>query len=143
METRTDILGRRLRFRPRQPKGKWIEIGPRDLDLFGVIHRHGYLASHYLHAFVGGERNTFQKRLCKLFDWGYLDRFDQQSTSFFNRPRHIIYGLTDKAQQALGDRLVPFYDRTDPFVHRFMGACVGASIELGVQRSWPQVHSPK
>lgn len=126
-----DSRGRRLRWRARNPEGV-CEIGSRDLHIFEAIHHHGYSASHYLHALVGGEKNAFQKRLGQLYDFGYLQRFKEQEDSFVRRLRHIIYGLTDKSRQHLTDagRFVPFYDRTDPFEHRFMGACVSASIEL-------------
>ena len=131
MDTRTDSLGRQFRWTGRNPLGKYITITDRDLNIFETIERHGLATSKYLHHFVGGDVNTFTKRLQRLYHWGYLDRFQDQEFSFPNRIRHIIYGNTNKARGELAKvgKSSSFVDRTDPFHHRFMGACVSASIE--------------
>lgn len=127
-----DSRGRQLRWRPRNPRDPEPSRTPRVLTIFEILERHGRGTTKYLHSFIGGDFNTLQKLISRLYDWGYLDHFKDQEDSFSNRLRHIIYGNTLKARQALtaAGKESCFVDRNDPFVHRFMGACVGASIEL-------------
>lgn len=124
-----DALGRQLRWRDRNPQDPCPGLTPRVLKVFQVLERHGHLPSNYLHAIVGGDSDRFIKLLARLYDWGYLDRFQEQENSFPNRIRHIVYGNTEKARKALDKAC--FVDRNDRFVHRLFNACVGASIELG------------
>ena len=105
--------------------------------MFEAIHRHGALPVNYLYEFTDKKNyNTHQHRLTKLFNGtaqgNYLTRPPQQFASFHARYQPVVYDLTDKAKILLDERgkLSPFIYRTDPFVHRLMGACVGASIEL-------------
>lgn len=127
-----DTIGRRLRFRPRDPKNAASEITERDLDIFAHIRRFGISNSLYLHLFLGGELNYLQKRLGKLYDAGYLDHFEEQADSRVNWKCHIAYAVTDKATQALTDanRLELFCDHSDAFPHRYMRSCVMQSIAL-------------
>ena len=132
-----DSLGRQLRWRDRNPAGSEPRITERVLTIFEVIHRHGHSSSNFLHVLAGGDETAFKKLLARLYDWGYLERFDEQEDSRDNCFRHIIYGNTEKARKELAaaSRLYPFYDRTDKFHHRFMGSCVGISIESGCKAS--------
>jgi len=44
----------------------------------------------------------------------------------------VVYDLNQRSEQLLVEhgKWSPFINRVDPFLHRLMGACVGASIEL-------------
>lgn len=117
----------------------------RDFRIFEALHRHGPLPTHYLHEFargLGGNYAAHQQRLTKLYNGtkqgvAYLTRPAQQFASYEARYQPLIYDLAPKAKRALAEhgRLSPFIpDRTDPFVHRFMSACVSASIELGATK---------
>lgn len=137
MDAHTDTIKRRIRFAPPQPIDKRIEIRDSDLAVFEAIHRHGPLPSHYLYAFAGKANfNTFQHRLTKLYNGtqhgAYLARPPQQFASFHARYQPVVYELNEKSKQLLREngKLSPFINRLDPFLHRLMSACVGASIEL-------------
>lgn len=132
-----DALRRRSRFAAPQPTGKRIEITDSDFAIFEALHRHGPLPTHYLFRFSRRRSfNTFQHRLTKLYNGtsaaSYLVRPPQQFASFHARYQHIVYDLSDAAEALLRERgkLSPLVTRTDPFLHRLMSACVGASIEL-------------
>lgn len=132
-----DALRRRSRFAPPQPLRGRIEISDSDLAVFEALHRHGPLPTHYLFRFSGRQSfNTFQHRLTKLYNGAgtasYLFRPSQQFASFHARYQHMVYDLSDAAKALLRERgkLSPLVSRTDPFLHRLMSACVGASIEL-------------
>ena len=137
---KTDTANRRLRHVGRQPIGGKVILTPKDLALFAVLQRHGSLPTSYLHAFTAGAYNGHQKRLTKLYNerdtlhgGAYLERPWQQFQSFNARYQPVIYELTDAARLALADD-----DRRDRYaqpitghyVHRFMTACITASIEL-------------
>ncbi|MBL6938320.1 MAG: replication-relaxation family protein [Alphaproteobacteria bacterium] len=132
----TDSLLRRLRSASPQPVGQRLSLGPADLRMFGAINRHGPLPSTYLHRFSGHkDRSAFANRLTKLYNGTafcapLLSRPPQQFQSFAARYQHLIYDLTPMSRALLRDQGVQPVDRTDPFLHRFMGACVGASIEF-------------
>lgn len=127
-----DTLNRRVRFAPPQPLAKRIEINDSDIETFRAINRHGPLPSHYLFAFTDKKSlPRFQDRLTTLYNGGeqggYLIRRPEYFNSFFARYQHIVYDLNDNAKELLQE---PLIHRTDPLIHRLMGACVGASIEL-------------
>ena len=137
MDAHTDTLKRRIRFAPPQPVDKRIDLSDDDLALFAAIHRHGPLPSHYLFAFTGKSNfNSHQHRLTKLYNGtahgAYLVRPPQQFASFHARYQPIVYDLNEKSKQLLIEhgKISPFIKRLDPFLHRLMSACVGASIEL-------------
>ncbi len=132
-----DALRRRSRFAPPQPLRGRIEISDSDIAVFEALHRHGPLPTHYLFRFSGRQSfNTFQHRLTKLYNGAgatsYLIRPPQQFASFYARYQHIVYDLSKAGKALLQERgkLCALISRTDPFLHRLMSACVGASIEL-------------
>lgn len=139
-----DTLNRRIRFAPPQAVGQRIEIHERDLQIFEALHRHGPLPTHYLFEFVrplARDYTAFQQRLTKLYNGAattppLLVKPTQQHASFYARYQQLIYDLSPVARAVLAERgrlaLAPA--RTDHFLHRFMNACVGASIELAVRR---------
>lgn len=135
-EVKTDSLQRRLRYAKPQPKDKRIELHDGDIAIFDAIHRHGPLPTHYLHRFTGAHPNSVQHRLTKLYNGTpsekYLVRPPQQFASFHARYQPLVYDLHWRAEQILSEqgKLSPYIRRTDPFLHRLMGACVMASIEL-------------
>ena len=132
-----DALRRRSRFAPPQPLRGRIEISDSDIAVFEALHRHGPLPTHYLFRFSGRHSfNTFQHRLTKLYNGtaatSYLIRPPQQFASFHARYQHVVYDLSPGAKAVLHERgkVLALHSRTDPFLHRLMSACVGASIEL-------------
>ncbi len=140
---KTDTLGRRLRFAPPQPRGKRIDLNERDLLIFEALHRHGPLPTHYLYEFtrhLGKHLSSFQHRLTKLTNGtengtAYLARPQQQFASYNARCQPIIYDLAAPAFAVLAERgNLARQPRTDPFLHRFMGACVSASIRLAADK---------
>ena len=134
-----DVLQRRLRYAKPQARGQGLAVHAADMAVFEALHRHGPLPSHYLHEFarhLSRNRNAFQHRLTKLYNGSgpcgpLLARPAQQFASFNARYQHLIYDLTRTSRALLAERDTYYApERTDPFVHRFMGACVGGSIEL-------------
>lgn len=121
-----DTLNRRIRFAPPAPIAGCI-VSKKDLRLFEALRQHGPLPTHYLHAFVGGNRINFRHHLRTLFDHGYLIRPSEYFDSFFARYQSLVYDLGDKGLEATGKEKVV---RTDHAIHRLMCACVMASIEL-------------
>jgi hypothetical protein len=84
---------------------------------------------------------AFQQRLTKLYNGAatsapYLAKPDQQYASFYAQYQQLIYDLSPVAKAVLSERgrLTRVPARTDHFLHRFMNACVGASLELAVAR---------
>jgi len=135
---KTDTLSRRLRFAPPQPLAKAIVLTESDIDIFHAIHTHGPLPTNYLYRFSGKTSyKEFQHRLTRLFNGGkdgpgYLTRPWQQFNSFYARYQPIIYDLSPRAIEELKDRGLwsEYLKRTDGFLHRFMGACISASVDL-------------
>jgi hypothetical protein len=110
-----------------------------DYLIFEAIARHGPLPSHYLYEFtkhLRRDRSHLQNRLTEFYngDWqgAYLARPPQQFASYGARYQHIVYDLMPRARLLLAERGAGLRSapRSDPFVHRLMGACVMASIEL-------------
>lgn len=130
-----DALNRRLRHAAPQPTDDKIVLTPRDLALFDAIRRHGPLPSHYLYEFDGSVGRTYhQHRLTRLYNGdsdgiSYMRRPPQQFASYAARYQPLIYDLTADGYRALGKPPIP---RNDPFLHRLMGACVAASLEISL-----------
>ncbi|HTU12426.1 MAG TPA: hypothetical protein VMG08_16160 [Allosphingosinicella sp.] len=112
-----------------------------DLAAFAAIDRHGPLPTPYLYASTRHLRKDYtqlQNRLTELYNGTHeqspwLVRPSQQFAGFHARYQHLVYDLAPPARLALAEsgglgRWSP--KRIDPFLHRLMGACVAASIEL-------------
>lgn len=139
-----DALARRLRFAPPQPMARRLVLTEADLLACAAIDRHGPLPTHYLYAFSKVLRRDYsqlQNRLTELYNGTraqppWLVRPPQQFASFHARYQHLVYDLAPPARLALGERgwLARWSPkRTDPFVHRLMLACAGASFEQGAK----------
>ena len=136
----TDQLNRRLRFAPPSPVVRRLMLTDADYLLFEAIDRHGPLPTHYLYQFTRHLRRDYthlQNRLTEFYngDAGgvFLTRPPQQFAGFEARYQHLVYDLAPRAKIALAERgtLAQFSPRrADPFLHRLMQACVGASFEL-------------
>jgi hypothetical protein len=134
-----DALGRRLRFAPPQPKGDFIRISDRDIGCFEAINRHGPLPVHYLHQYANGSLVTLKRKVSRLthgttYDAPYLYRPEQQWASIDGKFQANIYDLSPRALAVLAERGARLTSRTDPFLHRFMGATVNASIDIAATR---------
>jgi len=138
---RRDALNRRMRYAEPQPIGKFAGVKAADVEIFDAIQRHGPLPTHLLYEFAKHLRPGFRAhadRLTKFYHGAentppMLSRPPQQFASFAARYQPLIYYLTDAGRQVLAeagrlDRYTP--QRTDHFLHRFMGASISASIEL-------------
>ena len=137
---KTNTLNRRIRFGPPCPVVRHLVLTEADFILFAAIQRHGPLPSHYLYEFtrhLRKDKSYLQNRLTEFYhgDAGgpYLTRPPQQFASFHARYSHVVYDLSDRAKGLLAERgtlIAHPPRRTDPFLHRLMQACVGASLEL-------------
>jgi|SRR5579871_573573 len=140
-----DALNRRRRFDGPQPVDKAIVLTEADYALFDALYRHGPLPSHYLYEFAKHRRKhpkDHQARLTQLFHGTPAGHFLTRPKTFFDsfeaRYQPMIYDLHPRAIAALSERdRLPDYipSRDDHLLHRFMGACVGASIELAAKEA--------
>ena len=143
-----DALNRRLRWAPPVPIGMRVIPQEADFRLLEALDCHGPLPAPYLFQFVAPLRTNYgghQKRLCRLYneartpDGGpYLTRPSQQNASFNARYQPLTYDLTRHGRSALAERgtLQRFVaPRTDPMHHRFMNACITASLRLAAERA--------
>ena len=137
-----DSLNRRRRDR-RQSTGKRVTPQPRDLLWFQKLHEHGPLSSVYLHAFskhLARSEKRARDRLTDLYNEDhtphrgpYLDRPWQQFRTFDARYQSLVYDLTPAGERALKQvGLWTDYagSHSGPWQHRFMVACITASIEI-------------
>ncbi len=147
---------RRSRMR-RAPTGKRIELTARDIELFKLLHRHPYLRSTFLYAFLGGASETrFKERLGHLYhDGGYIDRPAQQWRFADCRYMPVVYELGEAGERVLRDLGLPTdgspsrrsrMGASRQFAHTLMVSDIVASIELGVRAdaslrfvSWPEI----
>jgi hypothetical protein len=142
-----DALNRRSRFAGRQPSGKKIILGDRDFRYFEVLERHGPLPSTYLYALtcdLARNHKGHQQRLTELYNEDntphrgfYLERPEQQYASMNARYQPMSYELTEQGRQALRHHGIPrqmWEAPNGPYLHRFMTACITASIELACQK---------
>lgn len=138
-----DALNRRSRFAGRQPTGKKIILSERDFRYFEVLERHGPLPSTYLYALsrdLARNHKGHQLRLTELYNEDntphrsfYLNRPEQQYASMNARYQPMAYELTEQGAQALRHHGLPrqmWEMPNGPYLHRFMTACITASIEL-------------
>jgi hypothetical protein len=108
--------------------------------LFQAIERHGPLPTPYIYEFTKHLRKDYvhlQHRLTEFYNGDacgpYLTRPPQQYAGYAARYQHLVYDLAPRARRELTERggIAPHpTKRTDPFLHRLMCACVGASFEL-------------
>lgn len=77
-------------------------LGERDWQIIRVVHRHRFLRSDQIVAFIGGSQQQIVRRLQLLFHHGYLERPQAQLESYY-RPgsRTIVYGLGNKGEELL------------------------------------------
>tara|TARA_R110002073_G_scaffold257592_1_gene420382 strand:+ start:1314 stop:2279 length:966 start_codon:yes stop_codon:yes gene_type:complete len=137
-----DALGRRKRLSPTST-GKSISLQPADLLWFQKLYEHGPLPSSFLLAYSQNQRlsqKRAKERLTDLFNeettkhgGRYLERPPQQFRTIDSRYNQLVYDLGKPAIKALRETgEMPSMQRAaaGPWVHRFMVACVTASIEL-------------
>ena len=142
MPENIDTSGRRDRLTA-QSTGKRISPTTRDLLWFAKLAEHGPLPTSFLLGFSDGSHfsdKRARERLCDLFhedntpDGGpYLVRPPQQFRTIDSRYNQLVYDLAPAAWRALrrskrddDKRASP----SGPWLHRFMTACITASIEL-------------
>lgn len=132
-------LDRRSRSARPCPRVRRLVLTEPDYRLFETIDRHGPLPSHYLYEFtkhLRRDRSHLLNRLTEFYNGdgqgAYLTRPPQQFASYQGRYQHVVYDLAPRARYALSERgkLWPLHVRTDPFIHRLMTACIGATFEL-------------
>lgn len=134
----TDILNRRLRTAKPQPRASVFKFSDRDYALFHELYEHGPLPSNYLFELTkpyGINRRNFLKRLTEFYNGTtkgeqFLVRPPQQWASYYANYQPLVYDVAPRVEVVLAESGNPRIMRTDPFLHRFMGACVSASIKL-------------
>lgn len=142
-----DTLNRRLRWASPSTTATRIVPQEGDFRLLEALDCHGPLPAPYLFEFVKPFRSNYtghQKRLCQLYNeartphgGAYLTRPPQQNASFNARYQPLTYDITRHGRAALAERNAlqrHVASRTDPMHHRFMNACVTASIRLAAER---------
>jgi hypothetical protein len=140
--SKLDALQRRNRTTP-QSTGKKVTAQERDLIWFQKIQEHGPLSSSYLHAFTQHMRRSEKRakeRLTDLFNEDrtphggeYLDRPKQQFRVMDARYNELVHDLKPAAERALreaGMEIPAPRQHHGPWLHRFMTACITASIEI-------------
>jgi Replication-relaxation len=138
----TDSMGRRSRLRPTST-GKRVSPTERDILWFQKLAEHGSLPTSFLLEFCNGSHASEKRaseRLCDLFhedntpDGGaYLVRPPQQFRTIDSRYNQLVYDLAPAGWRALersGVDIAQYSSPSGPWLHRFMTACITASIEL-------------
>lgn len=137
-----DCLGRRSRLGATST-GKRITLQDRDILWLQKLQEHGPLPSSFLLHYAKHIRRNEKRareRLCDLFhedntpDGGpYLVRPPQQFRTIDSRYNQLVYDLAPAGWRALENREKDDSKRaapSGPWLHRFMTACITASIEL-------------
>lgn len=141
-----DTLSRRLRY-GRTSTGRRVVPTEADILTFEVLHRHGPLPSTFIHQFTRHVRRSegrTKERLGHLYHEDntphggpYLDRPWQQWQSMNARYQPAVSETTQFAEQVLRERgllgEIAQPQMRAQFAHRFMIACITASIELAIQ----------
>lgn len=138
----TDTIGRRSRLRTTST-GKRVSPTERDLLWFAKLAEHGPLPTSFLLQYSDGSGNSEKRareRLCDLFHEdntpdgrAYLVRPPQQLRTIDSRYNQLVYDLAPAGLRALkriGVDISQYSAPSGPWLHRFMTACVTASIEL-------------
>jgi hypothetical protein len=131
-------------------KPRRCALTARDLEqILPLLARYRYLSSDYIHAFVGGDRQSLVKHLGLLYRNGrYINRPDQQRRSADAYYRHVIYELDAAGAEALAARgvTVPPLRYYKHFEHKYLECLFEASIELGTRErpsvsriGWPTI----
>jgi hypothetical protein len=119
-----------------QPRGKRLEIGPRDIEIFKLLGRYRYLPSNFIQAFIGGNEGYHKARMTDLFHEGWLQKPAPQWEAINARYRFDTYELGRRGASALAERGLG----VDPigsggfFRHELMVCLVAASFELSARR---------
>ncbi|MEI6195345.1 MAG: replication-relaxation family protein [Verrucomicrobiota bacterium] len=119
----------------------WLE--ERDWRIIRLVHRHRFLRSDQIAAFIGGSLQRIVRRLQLLFHQGYLERPLAQLESYY-RPgsRAIVYGLGNKGEELLEQEfgITPSWRDKNRAVgrmlleHTLLVADVMVSIELACRK---------
>ena len=137
----------------RQPTGKNVVLTPRDYIWLKAIHDHGALPTSILTAFTAHlysprsdrgdvfradkkNHDESTKRLKRLFHEGdYLTKHHTQFETAMAERHYVIYGLSEKGREVLGDEGSEYGPRTKVKIlkHDVMYSCVTASIELATK----------
>ena len=138
----TDRIGRRSRLTP-QSTGKRVSPTQRDMLWLQKLAVHGPLPTSFLLEFSDASQTSEKRareRLCDLFhenntrDGGaYLVRPPQQFRTIDSRYNQLVYDLASAGRRALqrsGVDINRCSAPSGPWLHRFMTACITASIEL-------------
>ncbi len=129
-----DALNRRKRFAGRDPH-RVVALTPRDLDMFEVLDRHGWLPTTFIAALINASRKKVVERLNLLFHAGYVYRPSQQQNAYNAPYQALTYALDDAGRKALGSRANQ--NATPPggwALHQFMVSCITASVELACRK---------
>ncbi len=142
MVEKLDSLGRRKRTTP-QATGKRITLQDRDWLWLQKLQEHGPLPSSFLLEYCKDTHSSekkAQERLTDLFnennnvDGGnYLSRPPKQFATIDSRYNQLVYDLTKASRKALAREYPasnPGNVNAGPWVHKFMVACITASIDL-------------
>jgi hypothetical protein len=142
----------RFSRKPRQKGGvaRACKLTPRDLEqILPLLAHYRYLSTDYIHAFVGGDRQSLVKHLGLLFANGkYLERPEQQLKNANAYYRDVIHALSPTGAEALTDRgiHVPPLHHYKHFEHKVLECMFEASIELGTRErpsvsriGWPAI----
>jgi hypothetical protein len=118
-------------------------LGERDWQIIRLVHRHRFLRSDQIAAFIGGSQQRIVRRLQLLFHHGYLERPHAQLESYY-RPgsRSIVYGLGNNGEELLKqefDITVSWRDKNRVvgrmlLEHTLLVADVMVSIELACRK---------
>jgi hypothetical protein len=145
---KTDTLSRRLRY-GRQSTGRLVVPTEADILTFQALHRHGPLPSTYIHAFTKRVRQNegrTKERLGHLFHeentahgGAYLERPWQQWQTMNAHCQAVVSENSRYAEQVLKERGLLAEDTRSveraQYAHRFMIACITASIELAINET--------
>jgi Replication-relaxation len=74
-----------------------MQLTERDHQIIRLIHRHRFLRSHQIAAFIGGSQQQIVRRLQLLYHHGYLER-PRAQLQYYERggSRSMAYGLGDE-----------------------------------------------
>lgn len=117
-----------------------LTVTERDIAIFELLdpeHRYTYLPSHWVHAFIGGDRLRLSKRLGRLSraPHHYLVRPPQRAQSVNALYKHDVYARAEAADRLLvarGLRAERARRPSEPYAHQLLNDLVDASIEIGV-----------